>query len=366
MKDILSKIAYHNTTCYILAICLLSSLFPFVEYGKYVALSAMVLMALANTYKGYNITLIALWVWAMISSIVNGIYETRNIAWLIVLLSATPMLGYSRISYNVLKAFCKLLPLFVLANLIAHVLDINYFYILYKEPNKFCFSGLTSHPQWLGAFTGLACVYTYYHAVIKTKGDRLRGVMAIVFFLMTVELGLLAGSRAALLSATITIGLMTFLTRGSLYDFIRRVGAILTLSVFLMPMFIQSVEMIEVKQMAQDAIGMSRANLWSEQLQLIKDNPIFGTGLIGGETGNGWLAVASKTGIPGAVFMLLVLYSVIRKSKELCSISNENLVLVCMFTYLAVHSCFEGYIFTPGYLGCWIFWTCIGSIITKK
>lgn len=365
MEQVIGRIASNRALHYILALCLLSSLFPFVVHGKYIALAAMGVMALLNTYKGWIVALLAFWAWAMICSIVNGVWGLRDVAWTIVLLGATPMLGQSKISMDVLKALVRLLPLFVFANLVAYILNINYFYILYQEPNKFCFSGLTSHPQWLGAFTGLACVYTYYHAVIQNKGERFMGIIRIAFFLMSIELALLAGSRAALLSAGVTIALMTFLTCSSISDFIRKSGVVLFLLVCLLPVFMQSVEMIEVKQMAQDYIGMSRTNLWLEQLHLIKDNPFFGTGLIGGETGNGWLAVVSKTGVLGAVLMIALMFSTIKKIKRNISVVCDSLMLTCVFIYLIIHSCFEGYIYTPGYLGCWVFWGCVGRLMIK-
>ncbi len=291
MGQIIEKVASYRVLHYILALCLLSSLFPFVVYGKYIALAAMVIMALLNTYKRWNAVFLAFWIWAMVCSGVNGIWGLRDVAWTVVLLSATPMLGQSKISLEVLKALFSILPLFVFANLVAYIYNVNYFYILYQEPNKFCFSGLTSHPQWLGAFTGLACVYTYYHAVIKKKGDRFRSVMAIVFFLMSVELALLAGSRAALLSAGVTIALMIFFTYDSIYDFLRKSGVVLILLVCLIPVFMQSVEMIEVKQIAQNYIGLSRTNLWFAWLLLVVEHPFFGDGRIGGEAGIGWLVV---------------------------------------------------------------------------
>ena len=366
MGQIIEKIASYRVLHYIFALCLLSSLFPFVVYGKYIALAAMVIMALLNTYKRWNAVFLAFWIWAMVCSAVNGVWGQRDVAWTLVMLSATPMLGQSRMSGNVFKALVKLLPLFVFANLVAYILNVNYFYILYQEPNKFCFSGLTSHPQWLGAFTGLACVYTYYYAVIKKNGDRFRCIMAMVFFLMSVELGLLAGSRAALLSAGVTIALMTFLTCDSIYDFLRKSGVVLILLVCLIPVFIQSVEMIEVKQIAQNYIGLSRTNLWLAQIQLIKEHPFWGTGLVGGETGNGWLAVASKTGIPGVIFMFIMMSFVIRQIKEYQLVIPNSMMVVCIFVYLLIHSCFEGYIYTPGYLGCWMFWACVGYIMNLE
>lgn len=365
MEQVIGRIASYRALHYILALCLLSSLFPFVVYGKYIALAAMIVMTMLNTCKGMNVILIVLWFWAMVCSVANDVWGLRDFAWTIVLLSTTPMFGQSRISWSVFKALFRLLPIFVFANLIAYILGVNYFHILYQEPNKFCFSGLTSHPQWLGAFTGLACVFTYYNAVIKKKGDRFRGVMAIVLFLMSVELGLLAGSRAALLSAGVIIALMTFLTCDSIYEFLQKSGVVLVMLVCLIPVFMQSVEMIEVKQIAQNYIGLSRTNLWLAQIQLIKDHPFFGTGLIGGETGNGWLAVVSKTGVLGAVLMIALMFSTIKKIKRNISVVCDSLMLTCVFIYLIIHSCFEGYIYTPGYLGCWVFWECVGRLMIK-
>lgn len=364
MVGLLEKIASFRILHYVLALCLISSLFPFVENGKYISLAAMVVIASINKFRGRNYFLLLFWCWAMICSIINGIWGEREIAWTIVMLSATPMLGESRISLEVFKALFRLLPLFVCINLVAYIFDINYFYILYQEPNRFCFSGLTSHPQWLGAFTGLASVFTYYHAVIKKNGDRLRGVLAIVFFLMSVELGLLAGSRAALLSAAISIVLMTFLTCENVYDFLKRSSVVLVMLVFLMPIFFQSVEMIELKQLTQSYLGLSRRLLWENQIEIFKTNPFFGTGLIGGETGNGWLAVASKTGAIGVVLMIFIIISAVVKTIRTYSLDGDTLMPVCIFIYLLFHGCFEGYILTPGFLGCYIFWSCIGVLLS--
>lgn len=368
MEELLNKISSKRVLHIVLALGLLSSLFFVYKFGRYIALLAMVVMVLLNTFKGKNIPLLLFFVWAMICSILNGVWGQRDILWAIVMLAATPMLGQSRVAFIVFKALFRLLPFFVISNLIAYLLDINVYYIFFNEENqnKFCFSGLTLHPQWLGAFSGIACVYFYYLALINKKDNRRRGVMAIIFFVMSVELGLLAGSRAALLAAGITIVLMTMFASDGVYDFLRRSVTVFVLLLCFAPIFMQSIYMIEVKQFAQDTIGMSRAILWHEQFQLIKDSPFFGIGLVGRETGNGWLAVASNTGVVGALFMIVILFVFTKKAISALSGDGKYFMPVCVFIYLCIHSCFEGYILSPGYLCCYIFWSCIGIILSIK
>lgn len=347
----------------ILALGLYSSLFPVVKYGNYLAVCVMAVIAMINRFDRLNIPILCFWLWAVSCSVINGVCGIRDVAWTILLFSTIPLLGETRLSGAVLRKMFQMLPLFVALNLLAYLLDINYFYILYHEPNKFCFSGLTWHSQWLGAMTGLACVYTYYYAVVKRRGEKFHGIVSIAFFLMSVELALLAGSRSALVSASASIILMTLFTCESLKDFLRKTCIVIVLVLLLYPIFLQSVEMIEIKQTAQNQFGLSRSRLWMEQLMLIMNNPLFGIGLVGGESGNGWLAVAAQTGLVGFVLILNVAYRCYRQIKN-CLYTNKNaLFLCCISLYLIIHGCFEGYILTPGYVMCWIFWACVGGIL---
>lgn len=347
----------------LLALGLYSSLLPFVRYGNYIAVGVMAVIALFNRFDRLNIPILCFWSWAVLCSVINLVYGIRDVAWTILLFSTMPLLGATTLSVMVLKKMFHLLPLFVLLNLLAYLLDINYFYILYHEPNKFCFSGLTWHPQWLGAMTGLACVYTYYYALVRKSGRKYHGIVSIAFFLMSVELALLAGSRSALMSAGASIFLMTFFTCENITDFLRKIGIIIILFILLYPIFLQSIEMIEVKQIAQSYIGLSRSHLWMQQLLLIRDNPFFGIGLVGGESGNGWLAVAAQTGLLGFVLILNIAYCCYRKIRIHISENRDVLFLSCILLYLIIHGCFEGYILTPGYIMCWIFWACVGGIL---
>lgn len=347
----------------ILSLGLYSSIFPIVKYGNYIAVSVMAVIAMVNKFDRLNIPILCFWLWAVLCSVINGVCGIRDVAWTILLFSTMPLLGETKLSGIVLRKMFQLLPLFVLLNLLAYLLDVNYFYILYHEPNKFCFSGLTWHPQWLGAMTGLACVYTYYHAVVKRQGEKLHGIFSIVFFLMSVELALLAGSRSALMSAGASIVLMTLFTCESFKDFYRKTGIVIILILLLYPIFLQSVEMIEIKQIAQNRIGMSRTRLWMEQLTMIKSNPLFGIGLVGGESGNGWLAVAAQTGLVGFALMLNIACNCYRQIKTYLYNNKDVLFLSCISLYLIIHGCFEGYILTPGYVMCWIFWACVGRIM---
>lgn len=368
MEQILIRFSANKILHYALALCLLSSLFPFVVYGKYIALAVMLVMTLVNIYKGICLPLLLFWAWAMLCSVVNGVWGTRDVAWTIVMLSATPMLGQSRISADVFKALLRLLPLFVLANIVARLLNINYFHILFNEPRLYCFSGLTYHPQWLGAFTGLACIYLYYHVsqqfASTQRGMSLRNVLLIALFLLSIELGILAASRSALLATAISIAFITFMTSKNIKSFISVIGVILGIVVLLICIYPHSLDMIIRKQLDQVSMGFSRADLWLEQINLILANTFFGTGLVNGESGNGWFAVASKTGIIGIVLFCYGVYGCYKKIKA--HLFFNKVLHASVIIYLLIHCCFEGYILTPGYLMCWVFWRSISSLFILK
>lgn len=368
MEQILINLSSSKILHYALALCLLSSLFPFVVYGKYIALVAMGVMVFVNTYKGLCWSLLLFWAWAMLCSGVNGVWGTRDVAWTMVMLSATPMLGQSRISADVFKALLRLLPLFVLANIVARLLNINYFHILFNEPRLYCFSGLTYHPQWLGAFTGLACIYLYYKISsfrsFIPKGKSWRNALVVILFLLSIELGILAASRSALLATAISISFITFMTSKNVMRFWGVIGLIFAVVALLICLYPHSLDMIIRKQLDQVSMGFSRADLWSEQLTLVFTNPIFGTGLITGESGNGWFAVASKTGVVGFVLISFVVFYCCKKI--IARLFFNKVLHASVIIYLLIHCCFEGYILTPGYLMCWVFWCSLSCLFILK
>lgn len=370
MEQILIKLSSSKILHYALALCLLSSLFPFVVYGKYIALSAMGVMALVNIYKGICLPLLLFWAWAMLCSVVNGVWGMRDVAWTIVMLSATPMLGQSRISADVFKALLRLLPLFVLANIVARLLNINYFHILFNEPRLYCFSGLTYHPQWLGAFTGLASIFLYYKIssirTSTTKGKTWRNALIVILFLLSIELGILAASRSALLATAISIAYITYMTSKNLKRFLSVIGLMFAVVVLLICLYPHSLDMIIRKQLDQVSMGFSRADLWLEQIKLILANPFFGMGLVNGESGNGWFAIASKTGIIGIVLFCYGIYGCYKNIKARLGSGEDNILQYSVMIYLFLHCCFEGYILTPGYLMCWVLWSEIGIMLIRK
>lgn len=349
----------------LMTLSLLMSLSPVGKGINVLSIATMLYMVRNNTFKGYNFHILLFCLWAMICSFVNGVWGERCISWMILLLSTTPMLGMSKLKDTIVKLVFSLLPLLLFFNILTYLFGINLYRLVFPDKIEFCFSGVTAHPQWLGAITGLTCVYAYYNAILKRKKDKYHTAFSVVVFLLAIELGLLAGSRSALLAVAITIGIMTIVSIRHISSFWKTEGFIFVLMILMIPLFMQSTELIEHKQNVQEQIGFSRSSLWAEQWMLFKSHLLFGTGMVGGESGSSWLAVASQTGIVGFGLLLNVLFQCYRKSKSSITY-NDTLLYVSILLFIMIHGVFEGYILNPGYLMCWFFWVCVGYLINDK
>lgn len=350
----------------LIALCLLMTLCPVGKGVNVLSIAAMLYMVCKNTCKGLNIHILMFCLWTMICSLVNGVWGGRDISWVILLMSVTPMIGMSKLKDTIVRIVFSLLPLLLVFNILTYIFGINLYRLVYPDNLEFCFSGVTAHPQWLGAITGLTCVYAYYCVLLKKNKDKLHNLWAVVMFLASIELGLMAGSRAALMAVAVTVGIMTILSIKHISSFWKTEGFIVVLIILMIPLFLQSTEFIEHKQNVQEQIGSSRANLWGEQWRLFKSHLLFGTGMIEGETGSSWLAVAAQTGLIGFGLLVNVLCQCFLNIERTIVNNDETLMFVSILMYIMIHGVFEGYILNPGYIMCWFFWVCIGYLINNK
>lgn len=330
------------------------------------SIGVMLYMSSKNTFKGYNIHILLFCLWTMMCSLVNGVWGERDFSWLILMMSVTPMVGMSKLKDVIVRLVFSLLPLLLVFNIVTYLFGINLYRLIFPDKIEFCFSGVTAHPQWLGAITGLTCVYAYYNALLKRNRNVFHIVGAVAMFLMSVELGLLAGSRSALLAVALTVVVMTVLSIKHISSIWKTEGLILFFMIIMIPLFMQSTELIEHKQNVQEQIGFSRASLWTEQWMLFKSHLLFGTGMVGGESGSSWLAVASQTGVIGLGLLLNVLYQCFRRAGSYIAANNDSFLYMSILLYIMIHGVFEGYILNPGYIMCWFFWVCVGYLISDK
>ena len=81
------------------------------------------------------------------------------------------------------------------------------------------------------------------------------------------------------------------------------------------------------------------------------------------ESGSGWLSILFQMGLLGAISILYIILGTIKTFKISRKSKDKKLILYeSVFVFLCAHSCFEGYILTPGYYPCILFWTILGYL----
>ena len=196
----------------------------------------------------------------------------------------------------------------------------------------------------------------------------------MVLLVLSLFTGVSAASRSALLASIVGCVFILYIRSSSKIVFIKRMIIVVFLALACIPYF--DSERMSNKMEAQMASKeTSRDFLWKERFEEIEDSPFFGVGfatsgtqnkIVGRmETGSGWLTVMSQTGLLGFIFLCLILKSaIIRKRKSY----REGYLLLysAEFLFLCIHSFFEGYLYTPGYNLCFLFWLLLGVIISKN
>ena len=116
----------------------------------------------------------------------------------------------------------------------------------------------------------------------------------------------------------------------------------------------------------------SRDGLWKKRIIEINDSPILGVGFATSgtgynkkvgrmESGGGWISILSQTGILGLTIILIITLRIFRR---IMVIRRKKIFILyaSILCFLCIHSFFEGYIYTPGYNLCLLFWLLIGFL----
>lgn len=359
---------------FIASVCLLS-VFGNISWGLnayYAGVICLAVYALQNKTK-YMSVFFWFWIGIVISSVLNTVYDWRILSFGLLLLSITPALSSEKLYYlrkAIMYMICVLLPIVTLLNLYAYYSGINYYLILNEGFNRNQFSGFMSEPLWLGCIAGISNVAIIYFFFSRTSKKFLVKYGLLSLLVLSIYLTIVSASRSALFSSVLGMGTIAYFYAQDKKQFLKYFSVAVLLTIGLMPFFKTGSEVLVGKMESQTISNNSRSLLWEQRLSEFYSSPIWGIGfatihrwgrVITGtvETGSGWLTVLSQTGIVGASFFV-VFFKRIKKNLHIIKSSNDLILFGGVFVYLTALSFFEGFIYTIGYVPCFIFWLILG------
>ncbi len=377
------EIIKNNLIFIFLAIALASSaIVPFPNGSSLYVLGLAILFLVAlylnrkRTYKDYKYAIFYLV--CILSSIGNMVFDIRLIIFGLVIFCVTPITNSSLLMkfrgkyiYTCLLIF----PILSIVNLYCYFNDINYFMLDEDYDMKLNFSGLFPHPMWLAAATGLANqVFLWLFFTYKQKRKTLLATLFLVGFISSLYLTFIAASRVAVIASIISFIFMLYMFAKKKKTFVKYTAISIVALLLLSPILLKvSTRMIMKFEYSEGKYG-SRTEFFQEGIDHFEDSPLLGTGYatqyiygkryVGRiESGSGWLSILFQLGIFGVISILLILPESYKTFKITRKTRDKKLILYeSVFVFLCAHSCFEGYILTPGYYPCILFWTILGYL----
>ena len=360
---------------YVIAIASLLSVFGNVSWGLNAYYASVICFSLFALHdKTTNTSVFFLfWIWIVICSVFNSVYDWRILSFGLLLICATPALSSAKLYYlrkAIMYMMCILLPIVALLNLYAYIMGINYYLIINVGFNQLQFSGFMTEPLWFGCISGGSNVSLTYFILSHDSSKKFFKYLLIFLLVISVFLTVVSGSRSALLSSVIGMGMVAYFYSKDKKQFISYFFVAVFLVIISFPFFKSGSAVLTNKLESQTLDNNSRTLLWTQRLNEFYSSPIWGIGfatmhrwgrVITGtiETGSGWLTVLSQTGIVGAAFFV-AFFKRIKKNLHIIRSSNDLILFWGVFVYLTVLSFFEGFIYTIGYVPCFMFWLVLG------
>lgn len=307
-----------------------------------------------------------------VGSVLNSCLSARLVVFVFVVIITCGLLKgeeNQEMRADVFTAILDLIFVVNIFNIYAYFAGVNYYdgkYIGFKD----YFSGYTPHPMWLAVVAGVANIVNVKRFV-EAEEKWVKAVMVGVI-LLTIFLQITAGSRAGLL-ATVA-GLLVYL-KTYIQNMPKVIGYVVVAAVVVylfLPLLMSDAGLLQEKVDTQDLDDNSRTGLWGARIDEFLSSPLFGIGFARGyvngalvegrlETGSGWLAVLSQTGIFAFICIVGVVFSIFRSIGDKY-LENKELFLG-VFVFLCVHSMFEGYLYTSFYMPCLLFWLLAGILM---
>lgn len=305
-----------------------------------------------------------------LSIIYSGTYNLRYLYFVLVVLVCSPLFFSEKnfqFKIRFLYIFFHLIIFVTVINLGCYFLNVNAAPLLYKDQAANYFSGIVMQSMWLSALSGISTVVSFYYFLSNSRRNYKIVYLLIVF--LSIFVTIVSASRIALIASLVVVFLLLLFyeTKKNIVKYLSILGGFFLLSV---PLYQSSLTGLQNKFKEERNVGVnSRQRLWHARIREFKSSPILGLGfstrLVKGkpvtgrkESGSGWLSILSQAGLLGFACFLLI----IRKACKNYVYINQNkelLLYYSVFAYLCIHSLAEGYILTPGYYLCFLFWILI-------
>ncbi|MCQ2229810.1 MAG: O-antigen ligase family protein [Bacteroidales bacterium] len=366
-----------NRLVYFLAACFVSSVVVPLSFNQLPYILGLGLMSLHQFLRmseGRERTnlFVAFLIILAVGSVLNSCLSARLVVFVFVVIITCGLLKgeeNQEMRADVFTAILDLIFVVNIFNIYAYFAGVNYYdgkYIGFKD----YFSGYTPHPMWLAVVAGVANIVNVKRFV-EAEEKWVKAVMVGVI-LLTIFLQITAGSRAGLL-ATVA-GLLVYL-KTYIQNMPKVIGYVVVAAVVVylfLPLLMSDAGLLQEKVDTQDLDDNSRTGLWGARIDEFLSSPLFGIGFARGyvngalvegrlETGSGWLAVLSQTGIFAFICIVGVVFSIFRSIGDKY-LENKELFLG-VFVFLCVHSMFEGYLYTSFYMPCLLFWLLAGILM---
>jgi O-antigen ligase len=241
--------------------------------------------------------------------------------------------------------------------------------------NPLDFKGITNHPMWLAPISGIStiCCLFYY---LYSNNHRIKAIN-LILLITSIFTSIAAASRSSLLAVVISVTYLIYIKSNSIKKFITTIllGTIL-LMISISYNMVDTRRIVSKNNYQKELKTHSREAIWDKRYKEISDSPLWGIGFgaqgIGydkkitrTESGGGWIALLSQTGIIGLTLALIIL------KRAFWNIKHQKyfkgiILNTCILIYLSIHSFFEGYINTPGYNLCILFWLIVGFLTESK
>lgn len=366
----------YNKWSIIMALMVVASVFATISYGQYTYFAAMgvlfVYCALKNQY--FEGIFAFLLVWILFGMMMNNVFPVQYAYFVLMIACASPMFSsYKAFVFRtkLLYALCIILPLVTLANLYAYQIGVNMYVeiMTLERVAAYNFSGYLHHPMWLAAINGMSNVsllYLFYRQ--KDSNWWIKGVF-IGLLVLSLYLSVVAASRAALAASLLAMAAMVYLESKTSGKLIRSIIVVGILAYLFIPFITSDSTAMQTKVNAEErGEASSRDVAWGNRIDEFKESPLWGIGFATGktldgwktsgtlETGSGWLAILSQTGLVGVLLFLVFIKRSVVTIDEIKEEGGLLVLFACVFVYLCAHSVFEGYIYTAGYCPCMFFW----------
>lgn len=239
------------------------------------------------------------------------------------------------------------------------------------------FGGLTRHSMTLSPLCALSATYFLHKLLSLPLSKNQKWIYAGCLFSCLCGC-LLSASRIGFAAAAIgCISVSALKFRGRFDKFASKIILSLVVLAALYPVYGGFTTAITEKNetnIEKGSMFASREERWEHRILEWKEHPVFGmgfgtidtqytdeyikSGIV--ESGSGWLAVLSMTGILGAMCVIYIFLSTLSRLYRRSRSDNTAILLFGLIMVFVIHLFAEGYIYAGGSILCYILWLTLG------